>query len=799
MPDSTSKKDVTITSGQTTIVSFNSVNTKACKVDAAIYYENARSFIEPSQKRALEKVFWSGLTVSPDDGIPLPKPNRFLLILGHADQVGSRASNLGLSKRRALAPLAVFNLDAAAWVELYDKENWGEPEIRSMSEAMAEGADDDVIADYLSNLEERYDLISRYLIFLRPEWLPQESPPFVELMDQPGSSPVIACSTDHPVIDAPNTAKRENRRAEFLYFRDKNPPLNQSPLPGVYRSWQAACSGGNIPVYIYMENEYGEPYIGDFHLTLPHGETLEYETTDAEGRWAQDDLTPGMYTVVVPNALGQGMEITRLPDGKKSYRSFEAYLNPCDNEIRVQVIDLNKWFVPRQNYRSDIPQFSRGNIVEPLIDGAEMLEAVYDAFTGTNTSGHYIYIAVWMLTEGITLLGALTPTSEVLDVITTAIGHGVEVKALLWDQVNHKNSDEIKEINKKYGKYRGEAILDNETLIPGSHHQKAIVVKGPSGLIAFCGGIDLAEKRWDTPNHTVPDTNRDDYPGNPNPWHDVHAKVRGPAAGDIETNFRERWNNHPDSKKDDRTPVESHAVPKPIPEGPHLVQTLRTFPPRKGYPFAPVGELGIFKAYKKAILNARVYIYIEDQYFVNYEIAGTILELLERGFMGKIIVVIPMEPDSFRDAFWFHRRKIINMIKQKYHLNFEVYYLTNRANPEDRKDIYVHAKMMIVDDIWAIISSANINRRSMTHDSEIGVAVIDGTIEKGRRKFARDLRIRLWAEHLMVKKDKVDDPIEGIKLWPKNRGEGKGHVCVYPRPKGIDLKGWNIGIDPDGR
>lgn len=73
--------------------------------------------------------------------------------------------------------------------------------------------------------------------------------------------------------------------------------------------------------------------------------------------------------------------------------------------------------------------------------------------------------------------------------------------------------------------------------------------------------------------------------------------------------------------------------------------------------------------------------------------------------------------------------------------------------------VYVHAKVCVVDDVWASVGSDNFNRRSWTHDSELSCAVLDDTrdgraptdpagLGDGARVFARDLRLRLWREHL---------------------------------------------------
>jgi phosphatidylserine/phosphatidylglycerophosphate/cardiolipin synthase-like enzyme len=73
--------------------------------------------------------------------------------------------------------------------------------------------------------------------------------------------------------------------------------------------------------------------------------------------------------------------------------------------------------------------------------------------------------------------------------------------------------------------------------------------------------------------------------------------------------------------------------------------------------------------------------------------------------------------------------------------------------------VYVHAKVCVIDDVWATVGSDNLNRRSWTHDSELSCSVIDsdlddrppldpGGLGDGSRRFARALRLSLWAEHL---------------------------------------------------
>jgi phospholipase D1/2 len=77
------------------------------------------------------------------------------------------------------------------------------------------------------------------------------------------------------------------------------------------------------------------------------------------------------------------------------------------------------------------------------------------------------------------------------------------------------------------------------------------------------------------------------------------------------------------------------------------------------------------------------------------------------------------------------------------------------------EEIYVHSKLMIIDDRYAVVGSANINDRSMagTRDSEIAL-LIDSV--ESPAPFARTLRQALWAEHLG--REIPSNPVESLEL-----------------------------------
>ena len=62
--------------------------------------------------------------------------------------------------------------------------------------------------------------------------------------------------------------------------------------------------------------------------------------------------------------------------------------------------------------------------------------------------------------------------------------------------------------------------------------------------------------------------------------------------------------------------------------------------------------------------------------------------------------------------------------------------------------IYIHAKLILIDDVFASIGSTNFNRRSMEHDGELHAFALPQALKRDPLNPALRLRCRLWAEHL---------------------------------------------------
>jgi phosphatidylserine/phosphatidylglycerophosphate/cardiolipin synthase-like enzyme len=374
-----------------------------------------------------------------------------------------------------------------------------------------------------------------------------------------------------------------------------------------------------------------------------------------------------------------------------------------------------------------------------------------------------------------------------------AAARGVVVKGLVWRSHLDRfafSEQENRHLGEQIEAAGGECLRDMRVRPGGSHHQKFVVLRHPGRPeldVAFAGGIDLCHSRYDGPGH---DGDQQRQPmaavyGPRPPWHDVQLAVRGPAVGDIETVFRERWedpaplNRNPidrivdAARREDSTPgVLPAQLPDPAPRGRQSVQILRTYPlRRKGYPFAPRGERSIAHAYEKVLARAQSLIYVEDQYFWSTDVVRSFADALQATPGLRLIAVVPHHPDQdgrlSLPPNLVGRQQALDLIRSAAGDRVAVYGVENPAGTP----VYVHAKVCVIDDVWASIGSDNINRRSWTHDSELACAVLDTELDPrepavvdrfgdGARTFARDLRLTLAREHLDRPADADGDLID---------------------------------------
>jgi phospholipase D1/2 len=265
----------------------------------------------------------------------------------------------------------------------------------------------------------------------------------------------------------------------------------------------------------------------------------------------------------------------------------------------------------------------------------------------------------------------------------------------------------------------------------GCHHQKFVVIDGQT---AFLGGIDLCEDRWDDRRHRSDNPLRISRKRPQKPYHDVQAYIVGAdAVRPLTELFCERWRcakAEPASRPplSDSVTAQADAPRGALPLPPGELAFSRTDPQDE-----KLGQVRqIAELFGDAIDAAETLIYLETQYFSSREIRARIERRLRAPGRSKlqIVVVVNARAEAIKEQVAVGLRQTENLLRLRRvaeetgHV-FRCYF-TLADPPADDADTktgrtYIHTKLVIVDDRFLSVGSANLTNRSMGLDTELQV------------------------------------------------------------------------------
>jgi phosphatidylserine/phosphatidylglycerophosphate/cardiolipin synthase-like enzyme len=415
----------------------------------------------------------------------------------------------------------------------------------------------------------------------------------------------------------------------------------------------------------------------------------------------------------------------------------------------------------------------------------------------------------------------------------------------------------------------------------GIYHQKMSVLKNSKGYMAYLGGIDINTDRLDDEHHLAK-----------GPYHDVHAKVTGPAVLDVAQSFEERWQQEStDDLVFDVTDISGLGTP-----GQDIVQIARTYfaasTPGRQLDFAPNGDRTILNTILKAINNAKEFIYIEDQYLTPpQEYRDALISKVTSGEIKKLIIAIPgtndqpfgevvrvpfisalksADPGNVVQVGYPRRHYTVSdndtrsssgkltlmmdmpntsgspaaialapksrlpkppfwvavegemmyvydedamttspdpatTLVYKALRGADTHLVAGGSSPKGTSirahkkgaaatvihhaGIYVHAKLMIVDDVFLSVGSANLNRRGFYHDGEINLFTIPEALRFHAANPIAKLRRQLWAEMLNLPKEMaaplMSDPLAAAELFSRSPFLGNRFADIEAIPTNL--------------
>ena len=270
-------------------------------------------------------------------------------------------------------------------------------------------------------------------------------------------------------------------------------------------------------------------------------------------------------------------------------------------------------------------------------------------------------------------------------------------------------------------------------LIPATHHQKMAVFDRER---LYIGGLDLNPRRFDTKAHALPADET---------WHDVQVLVDGEVARDAHAHLSEF--------------LDECARRRPVaPKRGRLLRTLSTSRTWRGVSMSPEPAVQeIEAAHLDALRTVERFVYLESQFFRSRHVARALAEAARRSPRLTCILLLPAAPEELAfenrsklDMRYgeFLQAKCLRKIERAFG---ERLFVASPAAPrrmpaEERRAreraglraapiVYVHAKVSVFDDALCLVSSANLNGRSMRWDTETGVAFTDpATVRRFRER-----------------------------------------------------------------
>lgn len=315
-----------------------------------------------------------------------------------------------------------------------------------------------------------------------------------------------------------------------------------------------------------------------------------------------------------------------------------------------------------------------GNQVKLLKSGREKFD---DMFAEIMKAKHHVHLEYFNFRND-------SIANELFNILAKKAVEGVEVRALFDDFGNMSNNQPLKNSHLKKLRRQGISIYRFDPIrfpyinhVLKRDHRKIVVV---DGKVAYMGGMNVADYY----------INGTEVVGK---WRDMHMRVEGPAVSELQKIFLDMWN----VVTKENLMQESAYFPEPVSVHDSVEMAIVDRYPGR------TPEL-IRHAYVSSINAAEHKIQLINPYFVpTHSIKKALKKAIDRGIEVEIMISsksdIPFTPDA---SLYFAYKLVKRGAKV---------YLYNGG--------FHHSKIMMVDDSFCTLGSANLNSRSLRYDYEV--------------------------------------------------------------------------------
>ena len=346
------------------------------------------------------------------------------------------------------------------------------------------------------------------------------------------------------------------------------------------------------------------------------------------------------------------------------------------------------------------------NKVTILNNGKETFDSIIEAL---ESAKEHIHLEYYIVEDDI--IG-----NKVKDILIRKAKEGVEIRFIFDDvgswSLSKKYIRELKNAGGEIFAFMPVRFSHLANRVNYRNHRKILVIDGSVG---FVGGINIAD-RYITGTKKL------------GKWRDVHLRIEGQAVHSLQAVFLIDWFFVSDRIINDDKYFNEHEV-----EDKKLVQITACGPDSDW--------ASIMQAYFAAIVTAKKSIFISTPYFIPNE---SILTALKTASLSGIDVriIMPKHPDS-HVVYWGS----ISYVRELLEAGIKIYFY---------KKGFIHSKLLMVDDVFSSIGTANIDIRSFDTNFEINALIYD---EELTAKLKSDFCIDLGDSEEVVLEEWINRPL----------------------------------------
>ena len=368
--------------------------------------------------------------------------------------------------------------------------------------------------------------------------------------------------------------------------------------------------------------------------------------------------------------------------------------------------------------KSDKAPLTRCNDVEIIRNGENKFKKL---FKDLEKAKHHIHLEYYIVKDD--KIG-----TQFLDLICEKAKNGVEVRLSIDDvgsSISNKMKRKLTDSGVKYFSFMPVLFPKFTGRMNYRNHRKIAIIDGEIGYV---GGINVSDEYVNTPN-------REKY------WRDTHLRIEGEAVVTLQVQFLTNW----EFVSDEKLKISKSYFPNKTCTDKVAVQIAASGP--------DTDWANIMEAIFSAITSADNYVYLTTPYFIPNDQVITALQVASRSGID-VRILIPDKSDSLIAKYATN-----SYLERLFEADIKVYRY---------KKGFIHAKTMVVDDVFSTIGTSNMDYRSFNINFEINALVYNRIVSKELKShFIEDLENavlmnpKAWLNR--SKKEKLKEAF--CKLW----------------------------------